>query len=219
MEQPANLLQLVLIGTSVAVFPLLAVVMSSYTKIVVVFYIVRNALGVQQTPPNLALNGLAVILTLYIMAPVVSDAYVEIKAHERYQTFEDYESAFNKASAPVREFLTDHSTPQGRQFFIVSSDRVWGDRAHALPEPTDLIVLVPAFMTAELTKAFQIGFLLYLPFIAIDLVVTNILMALGMMMVSPVVLSVPFKLFLFVIVDGWTRMVNGLVLSYAVPGG
>ncbi len=219
MEQPANFFQVVLIGTTVAVLPLLAVVMSSYTKIVVVFYIVRNALGVQQTPPNLALNGLAVILSLYIMAPVVSEAYQEIKDHDRYQTFEDFEYAYTKASQPIRAFLTDHSTPKGRQFFIVSADKVWGDRAHSLPQSTDLIVLVPAFMVAELTKAFEIGFLLYLPFVAIDLVVTNLLMALGMMMVSPVVLSVPFKLFLFVIVDGWTRMVNGLVLSYAVPGG
>ncbi len=219
MDQPVNLFQIILFGTAVAAIPMLAVTMTSYTKIVVVLNIVRNALGVQQTPPNMALNGLAVILTLYIMAPVLSDAYARVKAQDNpLQSFADYERAITDGGQPVKQFLMRHTNERQRQFFVLSSDRVWGDMAHTPPQQTDFIVLVPAFMVAELTRAFEIGFLLYLPFIAIDLVVTNILMALGLSMVSPVTLSVPFKLFLFVIVDGWARMANGMVLSYAVPG-
>lgn len=220
MDQPFNYLQLFLFATLIAAIPMLAVTMTSYTKIVVVLNIVRNALGVQQTPPNMALNGLAVILTLYIMAPVLSDCYDRIKAQNNaFQTISDYELLVTDGGQPVKSFLMRHTSERQRQFFILSSDRVWGDRAHTPPQPTDFKILVPAFMVGELTRAFEIGFLLYLPFIAVDLVVTNILMALGLSMVSPVVLSVPFKLFLFVIVDGWARLVNGLVLSYAVPTG
>lgn len=218
MDQQINLFQLILFGTAIAAIPMLAVTMTSYTKIVVVLNIVRNALGVQQTPPNMALNGLAVILTIYIMAPVLSDSYARIKAQDnQFQSFADYERALTDGGEPIKAFLKRHTNERQRQFFILASDRIWGEQAHTPPKQTDFIVLVPAFMVAELTRAFETGFLLYLPFIAVDLVVTNILMALGLSMVSPVVLSVPFKLFLFVIVDGWARLVNGLVLSYAVP--
>ncbi len=220
MDQPFNYFQLFLFATAIAAIPMLAVTMTSYTKIVVVLNIVRNALGVQQTPPNMALNGLAVIMTLYIMAPIFSDCYDRVKAqNNQFQTIADYELLVTDGGQPIKSFLTRHTTDRHRQFFILSAGRIWGERDYTPPKQTDFMVLIPAFMVGELTRAFEIGFLLYLPFIAVDLVVTNILMALGLSMVSPVVLSVPFKLFLFVIVDGWARLVNGLVLSYAVPTG
>ena len=197
-----------------ALIPFLAVMGTSFLKLVVVFSILRNATGLQQIPPNIAMNALAIILTLYIMAPIGYEAY-EIFAPETVN-FEDMswvESA-KLAAEPYRRFLKDNTNQQERNFFLKSARLLWPQKYRTELAGDDFLILMPSFAISELTKAFQIGFLLYLPFIIIDLIVSNILLAMGMMMVSPMTISLPFKLLLFVLLDGWTRLVHGLVLSY-----
>ncbi|MCL4156980.1 UNVERIFIED_CONTAM: hypothetical protein GTU68_036894 [Idotea baltica] len=133
----------------------------------------------------------------------------------KFETADDWLGVFERAAEPVREFLVRHAREDDRAFFLNATEKLWGDEAAANVTPDSLSVLVPAFLVSELTRAFEIGFLLYLPFLAIDLIVSAVLMSLGMMMVSPMMIAIPFKLFLFVAIDGWSRLVQGLVLSYA----
>jgi type III secretion apparatus protein, YscR/HrcR family len=208
-----------------ALLPLAAVMTTSFLKLAVVFALVRNALGVQQVPPNMALYGLALILSAYVMGPVVLQAGKELRAAreqpaaavpgqapDRVGAMLD---AVARAGEPLRAFMLKNSKPEQRDFFVRTARVLWGESQASELREQDWLVLVPAFLVSELTAAFQIGFLLYLPFVIIDLIVSNILLAMGMMMVSPVTISMPLKLFLFVMVDGWTRLIQGLVLSYA----
>jgi len=207
-----------------ALLPLAAVMTTSFLKIAVVFALVRNALGVQQVPPNMALYGLAAILSVYVMGPVVMQVGQELRAAREHPAptapgqQPDQVGAMLEAVArgaePMRAFMLRNSKPEQRDFFVRTARHLWGEAQARDLREDDLIVLVPAFLVSELTAAFQIGFLLYLPFVIIDLIVSNILLAMGMMMVSPVTISMPLKLFLFVMVDGWTRLIQGLVLSY-----
>ncbi|MDR1255970.1 MAG: type III secretion system export apparatus subunit SctR [Puniceicoccales bacterium] len=203
----------VLISLSLA--PFAALLVSSFVKIVIVLTLVRNALGVQQVPPNMVLNGLAIMLSLYIMYPVISDtAKVVMDTEFKASTIEEALAIVDKVKVPLQGFLSKHASTINRSFFIRSAQRLWPKELGSKIGPDDFIVLLPAFTVTEITSAFQIGFLLYLPFIAVDLIVSNILLALGMMMVSPMTISLPFKLMLFVLVNGWGKMVHGLVLTY-----
>jgi type III secretion protein R len=198
-----------------ALVPLIVVMTTSFVKITVVLSLVRNAMGVQQVPPNLALYGLGLILTFYIMAPVGEHMYQTVATEPAVTDSVDHLGrTFLRGAEPLRKFLYRHSRPQQRAFFVDTAQRLWGPELVAGLQDSDFIVLVPAFLVSELTSAFQMGFLLYLPFIVIDLIVSNILLAMGMMMVSPVTISLPLKLFLFVMVDGWSRLIHGLVLTY-----
>ncbi|KSB89779.1 EscR/YscR/HrcR family type III secretion system export apparatus protein [Caulobacter zeae] len=201
-----------------ALAPFVAVMVTSFTKIVVTLSLLRNALGLQQVPPNIVLNGLALILTLYVMYPVgqqMAAANQDVKPIAAVSS--DTQALFtyaDKAKEPLREFLIKHSTPRERAFFLKTAQRINGpEKARALTQ-RDFIVVVPAFTVSELAAAFQIGFLIFLPFLIIDLVVSNILLAMGMMMLSPTTVSLPFKLLLFVLIDGWVKLSHGLVLSY-----
>lgn len=195
--------------------PFLAIMVTSYVKIVVVLSLVRNALGIQQIPPNMVINGLAIILSIYIMNPVIVSTYEVFKAQEiDTSNVESIEDALAQAKEPIKGFLLKHAGHRERAFFFESAQALWPPEQHENLKDDDLMVLVPAFTVTELTEAFQIGFLVYLPFIAIDIIVSNILLAMGMMMVSPMTISLPFKLLLFVAIDGWTRLVHSLVLSY-----
>jgi len=207
---------LIILLTGLSLAPFIVVMTTSYVKLVVVFSLIRNALGIQQIPPNMVINGLAVILSIYIMAPVGHQIYGVLQESPMEKTdMASLKEIVPKTVEPLRAFLTKHSTERERQFFLKSARKMWPkERAEALDEH-DLLVLVPSFAVGELTSAFQIGFLLYLPFVVIDLVISNILMAMGMMMVSPMTISLPFKLLLFVLLDGWTKLTHGLVLSYA----
>lgn len=199
-----------------ALLPTLVVVTTSFLKISVVIMLVRNALGVQQVPPNIALYGLALILSAYVMAPVgmrIQDAVTHEPAAMR--SIDGIFNAVRKGGEPMRGFLERNSSAEQREFFLRTAKKMWGPEMAADVKGNDFLILMPAFLVTELTSAFQIGFLLYLPFVVIDLIVSNILLAMGMMMVSPVTISLPLKLFLFVAVDGWTRMIHGLVLTYA----
>lgn len=195
--------------------PFVAVMVTSFTKIVVVLSLLRNALGVQQVPPNLVLNGLALILTIYVMYPVGQRMFAAVPADAI--VIEDTAGLFALADAakePLRDFLMEHSSERERQFFLSTIERMLVDSDQPAPSASDFIVIVPAFTISELTVAFQIGFLIFLPFVVIDLVIANILMAMGMMMLSPTVVSLPFKLLLFVLIEGWAKLAHGLVLSY-----
>ncbi|MFD0669022.1 type III secretion system export apparatus subunit SctR [Ramlibacter sp. MAHUQ-53] len=199
-----------------ALVPLVVVVTTSFLKISVVMMLVRNALGVQQIPPNMALYGLSLILTFYVMAPIgnrIYDGVMQQPAATR--NVAALVTAVRTGGEPLRGFMERHTKPEQRDFFVRTAQKMWGPELAADVKPTDFLVLMPAFLVSELTSAFQIGFLLYLPFVVIDLIVSNILLAMGMMMVSPVTISLPLKLFLFVAVDGWTRLIQGLVLTYA----
>lgn len=205
----------ILVALSLA--PFVAVMITSFIKLVVVMSLVRNALGIQSIPPNMVINGLAMILSVYVMAPVGQEAFEALRDTDlKGANFETFMTAGEQVREPIRDFLYRHSQARERDFFLRSAEALWPEeKAKALKE-TDLLVLIPAFTVSELTAAFQIGFLLYLPFVAIDLVVSNILLAMGMMMVSPMTISLPFKLLLFVLIDGWARLIHGLVLTYAI---
>ncbi len=210
-----NVVELIVGITSLGFLAFVAVTMTSFIKISVVLFLLRNALGIQQTPPNLVLYGIALLLTSYIMAPVVHSAYTLALTDQPMTNFSDYAAAMERASGPAKAFLLRFTSQGEREFFTSATRRVWGPDAHMDVTPNDMIVVIPSFVLSELRRAFETGFLLYLPFIAVDLVITAILMAMGMSSVSPTTISVPFKLFLFVAVEGWTRLIHGLVLGYA----
>lgn len=205
---------IVLLGT-LGMLPFLIVMGTCFVKLIVVFALVRNAIGIQSIPPNIALHGLALVLTLYIMMPVGMESYDNLVGQDF--TLEDpasLEAAASVAVVPYRKFLTKHASESQLDFFIETAGDLWGEAyAHELTRD-NMFILIPAFVVGELTTAFEIGFLIYLPFIVVDLVISNILLAMGMMMISPMTISLPFKLLLFVFLDGWTRLVQGLILSY-----
>lgn len=204
----------VTLGLGLATF--FVVTTTSFIKIAVVLFIVRNAVGVQQTPPNIVLYGIALALSAFVMAPIFSQIAAVAEALEGdVQTFGYWASGVAQAKLPLEDFLMRFTDPGGRAFFVAATEGVWPEgTAPEIPE-TSLSVLIPAFLTTELERAFEIGFLLYLPFVVIDLVVTTILMAMGMSMVTPNIISTPMKLFLFVAVDGWTKLTQGLVMTYS----
>jgi type III secretion protein R len=195
--------------------PLLLVTTTSFLKISIVLSLVRNALGVQQAPPNMAIYALAILLSTYIMAPI-GHRITQSVAEEKDPTMsvKALLQVARKSSEPIREFLVKNSKPQQREFFLATAKKLWPPDLANDSNKNDLLIVTPAFVVSELTAAFEIGFLLFLPFIVIDLVVSNILMAMGMMMVSPVTISLPLKLFLFVMVDGWSRLIHGLISTY-----
>jgi type III secretion protein R len=210
---PLNLI----LGLVVAgLIPFIAVVATSFIKIAVVLLLVRNALGVQQIPPNLALNALAIIISGYIMAPVLVDTFDILASGDfTFDSVAAVQETYNAAKDPLIGWLTQHADLREVTFFVEAAKEIWPERMAESASPENLAILLPAFTVSQLREAFEIGFLLYLPFIAIDLIVSNILLAMGMMMVSPLTISLPFKLFLFVMVDGWSRLILGLITTYA----
>ncbi len=222
---------LITLFIGLSLLPFVAMIATSYLKIVVVMSLIRNALGIQSIPPNMVINALAMILTFYIMAPVMNDSWEIAKRELASPTQTEAAVAANtsssesvfleteaiaKAAEPFREFLSKHTSDRERAFFVHTAERLWGNGPDepASVDTESFYILIPSFCVSELTKAFQIGFLVYLPFIAIDIIVSNILLAMGMMMVSPVTISLPFKLLLFVMVNGWTLLIQGLVRGY-----
>ena len=212
---------LIVLLVSLSLLPFLAMIATSYLKIVVVISLIRNALGIQSIPPNMVVNALALILTFYIMAPMVNEGWDTLREgmKDRPETIYRTDLAV-KASEPFRLFLEQQSDPKQTAFFVRTAEKLWAkedEKGELVPAEVDersYFVLIPSFCVTELTRAFQIGFLVYLPFIAIDIIISNILLAMGMMMVSPVTISLPFKLLLFVMVNGWTLLIQGLVQSY-----
>ena len=215
LENSPNLLAILLAIGLVGLLPLAVVTMTGFLKISVVLFLIRNALGVQQMPPNLVLYGIALVLTVYVTTPVLSEMMNRLEEGQvQLQTTDDIARAAQLVREPLRRHLMKFTKPQERQFFLDGTSRLRPPEARQNLRDDDLSILVPAFVASELTRAFEIGFLLYLPFLIIDIVVANVLMTLGMIMVSPVLISIPLKLFLFVAIDGWSRLMHGLILSY-----
>lgn len=206
---------LITVFGAIGVLPFVVVMGTSFVKLVIVFALIRQALGIQQIPPNIVLHGLALILTVYIMAPVgvsVFDVLTQINPEEVDAA--TLGSTINVASEPFKAFLAQHASVESKQFFMTTALQMWPPEMRDTVNEDNLLILVPSFTLSELKSAFEIGFLLYLPFIVIDLIISNILLAMGMMMVSPMTISLPFKLLLFVLLDGWTQLIQGIVLTY-----
>lgn len=206
-----SLLPLMTTVALVGAIPLLVVVATSFTKVSVVLLILRNAIGIQQTPPNMVIYAIAIVLSFNIMNPVLQKSFAQVGAQDfSFRNLTDLQANAEVAAGPIKKFLADHSTPASRDFFLRNTPKA-GPQG---PAPADLSVLVPAFLLDELTRAFEIGLMLYLPFLAIDLLVSAVLIAMGMQMMSPPLISTPLKILLFVGVSGWTRLFENLVLSY-----
>jgi flagellar biosynthetic protein FliP len=202
------IIQLIALVTVLSLAPSILVMVTSFTRIVVVLSLLRTALGVQQTPPNNVLISLALFLTAFIMAPVAQQAW-EDGLSPYIEDRIDEEEAFTRTMSPFRDFMLFHVREQDLQLFVdISEEEAEG------PEELGLHVLIPAFMISELRRAFEIGFLLFLPFLIIDMVVASILMSMGMMMLPPIMISLPFKVVFFVLVDGWYLVAGSLVQSF-----
>jgi type III secretion protein R len=205
----------ILVLTLLGVAPFFLLMVTSFVKLVIVLGLVRNALGTQQIPPNLVLNGLALIVTMYIMAPIAKKTVTAaVESNFSLQNMQELPQFITSVGEPLKQFLYRHTTVNDRTFFLQMARRIWPAEDASNISATDFLILIPAFTVSELTTAFQIGVLLFLPFITVDIVVSNILMALGMMMMSPMTISLPFKLMLFVLVDGWGKLIEGLILTY-----
>lgn len=205
----------------VAIAPFAALMVTSFAKIVVVLGLLRQALGLQQVPPNMVLNGIALVMTVYVMAPVFTQASAKMsesgQSIENIKTVEQMGGVFESVRPALTDFLSKHSDLRDRKFFQRSASRLWPEESAKNLREDDLLVLVPAFTVSELTEAFQVGFMLFLAFVIVDLIVANVLLSMGMSMVSPTIISIPFKILLFVVLDGWARLLQGLVLGYANP--
>jgi flagellar biosynthesis protein FliP len=204
-----RLMQIVALITILSVAPSILIMMTSFVRIVVVLSLLRTAMGLQQSPPNSVIVSLALFLTLFVMTPTLSEAYhqgIEPLAANKITT----EQAFDRTTAPLKKFMAHHVREADLKLFM--------DMAHAKPTTSPdqiaLTTLAPAFMLSELKRAFEIGFLLFVPFLIIDMAVASILMSMGMMMLPPILISLPFKIMLFVLVDGWHLVIQGLVQSF-----
>jgi type III secretion protein R len=202
---------------AIGLFPIGLVMVTSYTKIVVVLSLLKNALGLQQVPPAIVTNGLALVLSWYVMYPVgvqVMESIEQDQLRPRALQTLTMQEIYDRAKTPMRAFLDKHAKVHERTFFMDAAKRLMGDKYTATMSEKDFVILVPAFAVSELTEAFLIGVVIALPFIVIDLLVANVLMALGMQMMSPTMISLPIKLLLFVMLDGWSRLAHALVLTY-----
>ena len=204
-----RMVQIVALITVLSIAPSILIMMTSFVRIVVVLSLLRTALGLQQSPPNSVLVSLAMFLTLFVMTPTLTDAYNQ-GVKPLMENTVTTEQGFTAAMVPMKKFMLAHVRDADLKLFL--------DMSHAKPSPkaedTALTTLAPAFMLSELKRAFEIGFLIFVPFLIIDMAVASILMSMGMMMLPPVIISLPFKLIFFVLVDGWRLIAGSLVESY-----
>lgn len=214
MVQFSDLTGLLITVVAISLIPFVAMVATSYAKIVVVLGLLRNALGVQQVPPNMVLNGIAVLVSAYVMAPIGMQAMQTMHRTPGSDTSLVVLDAFDAAKEPFRAFLKKHAHEREKRFFVRSATVVWPKDMAAKIREDDLIVLAPAFTLTEMADAFKIGFLLYIAFIVVDLVIANVLMAMGLNQVQPTNVAIPFKLLLFVVMSGWSTLIHGLVMTY-----
>lgn len=206
-------LEILFLITVISLLPSIVIMMTSFTRIIISLSFLRSAIGVQQTPPNSVLIGIALFLTLFIMSPVVDDinknAYTPYKNEQITQ-----EEALNRAVVPLKDFMLKQTEKSSLQMFMEFSGTEYPENEEELTEKLSLRVVTPAFITSELKKAFTIGFLLFIPFLLIDIVVSSTLMSMGMIMLPPSLISLPFKVLLFVSVDGWQLLFSTLVRGF-----
>jgi len=204
-------LQVLALMTAITVLPGLLLTMTSFTRIIIVLAILRQALGTAQTPSNQILLGLALFITFFVMTPVLTEVYDN--SVQPYMAEDiDAPAAINNAAGPIKQFMI----AQTRETDIALFADLSGTEVIEKPEDVSMTILLPAFITSELKTAFQIGFILFIPFLIIDLVVASVLMSMGMMMLSPLIISLPFKLMLFVLVDGWSLVLGMLASSFYI---
>ena len=214
----SQLIQLVALVTVLSLAPSIIVMVTSFTRIVVVLAFLRTALGLQQTPPNAVLISLALFATGFIMAPTLEQVYQEGVAPLLDESIDETE-AFSRAAMPIRRFMLEHVRGKDLELFLeLATPGSEEPPVLESPDDTPLRSLIPAFMISELRRAFEIGFLIFIPFLIIDMVVASVLMSMGMMMLPPVLISMPFKLVFFVLVDGWYLIMGSLVASYGGEG-
>jgi type III secretion protein R len=221
-QTPALVSQLAVLA-GLSTLPFVVMLLTSYVKIVIVLSLLRNALGVQQSPPNQVLNGMALMLTFYVMFPtglaMYNAARPVMEKNPPLGIFSASSASYiidviNAAKEPLRGFLQRNTIDKHVVSFYQLAQKSFPDEYKQRLKPTDFIVLIPSFMTSQIKAAFEIGVVIYLPFFVIDLVSSNILLAMGMMMLSPLTIALPLKLLLLVMVDGWTILVQGLVLTF-----
>ncbi len=204
-------LQLLALMTLLSLLPALLLGLTSFVRIIIVLSLLRQALGTMQTPPNQVLVGIALFLTLFIMAPVFSEIY-DLAILPFLNDEISIDIAIAAAEAPIREFMLNQTRQEDIGMFV----QIAGTEVIPAPNDVPFEILVPAFITSELKSAFIIAFMIYIPFVVIDLIVASVLMSMGMMMLSPMMISMPFKLMLFVLVDGWTLIMGSLASSFAM---
>lgn len=221
-QTPPTLVTELAVVTGLSILPFVILLLSSFTKIVIVLSLLRNALGVQQSPPNQVINGIAILMTIYVMYPTASLMYKESQSAfsnppKEILSTEGASYILNittKAKEPLRQFLIRNTQPKIASSFYALAQKSFGPELKLELKPQDFIVIIPSYVVSQLKAAFEVGVLIYMPFFVIDLVVSNILLAMGMMMLSPLTIALPLKLLLIVMVDGWTLIIQGLVMSY-----
>jgi flagellar biosynthetic protein FliP len=204
-------LEIIALLTVLTLAPAILILMTSFTRLVVVFHFLRQAMGTQQSPPNQVLVGLALFLTFFIMTPVWQDVYNNALSPYIDEKL-SYKKAFENAKAPVQKFMLRNTREKDLALFVKASQ----DKRPQNFQDVSLLTLIPAFVISELKTAFIIGFVLYVPFLIIDMVVASVLLSMGMMMLPPIMISLPFKLMLFVLVDGWHMVIGSMLNSFGV---
>lgn len=221
-RQPSIITKLAVLA-SLAVLPFAIMLLTSFLKFAIVLSLLRNAIGVQQTPPNQAINGIALLMSIYVMFPTGLAMYKEgqktIDSQPPQALFSDQSAVYlmdimNATKEPLREFLIRNTSTKHLKYFYQLAYNKFPNEFKQNLKPTDYIVVIPSFILSQIKTAFEVGVLIYLPFFVIDLVTSNILLAMGMMMLSPLTIALPLKLLLLVMVDGWTLIVQGLTLSF-----
>ncbi len=216
INESSTTIDLIILITILSLAPSILIMMTCFTRIIISFSLLRNAMGVQQTPPNQVMIGLALFLTLFIMQPVISEmnevAYVPYKNGE-YTSVE----AVQAASVPLKKWMLEHTSNESMNFFLeLTGSDIETETEEQFLEEVSFTTVVPAFILSEIKIGFEIGFLLYVPFLIIDIIVSTILMSMGMMMLPPTTVSIPFKLLLFILCDGWTLLIDSLVSGFTV---
>ncbi|NIG12937.1 EscR/YscR/HrcR family type III secretion system export apparatus protein [Pantoea sp. Al-1710] len=212
-----NPLALAILLGAISLIPLLLMITTCFLKVSTVMMLTRNAIGVQQVPPNMALYGIALAATLFVMAPVLDGMQTRFKEKPLDTTStEKLEASLNYGIEPLTHFMTRNTDPDVLTHLTENAQKMWPKdlAADVVTHQDNLLLLIPAFVLSELQSAFKIAFLIFIPFLVVDLVVSNVLLALGMQMVSPMTISLPLKILLFVMVSGWTRLLDGLFYSY-----
>jgi flagellar biosynthetic protein FliP len=208
----AETVEILVLLTVVSLIPSILIMMTAFTRIIIVLSFLKNALGLQQTPPNQVLIGIALFLTLFVMSPVIEE--INTQAYEPYKNEEiTQEEFFEKASQPIKIWMLKQTGNSELKMFVDMSNNQEIKDAESVDE-LPLTLIIPSFITSELKRAFIIGFLLYIPFLIIDMIVSSVLMSMGMMMLPPVMISMPFKILLFVVVDGWSLLFKTLVTTF-----
>lgn len=207
-------LSVTLLLAALALLPMLLACTTSFLKTAIVLMITRNAIGVQQVPPSIAVYSIAMMMTAYVMAPTLHSMADTVSQAATAKSHEPWTETMGRTVEPLRVFMVKRSKEEDREVFLEKAKKLWPPEHAAKATMNDFFIVVPSFMVSEIQAAFEMGFLIYIPFLVIDLIVSNLLLALGMQMVSPMTISLPLKLFLFVVVDGWSKLLHAILDTY-----